>query len=377
MTGKNKNKFYSFAFKSETILWLAGLFFMIVLLAIAFTLYSQIEELFYFTILTAVIVGLIPFIINRINNYRTQKSYSEQFPQFLLDLNQLLEKNTPLKEALKELNNKFYGSLTTEVKKLSTQVYWGLTLDQAFEKMADRTKNNTISKSVFLLKELKATNMTLKEILRSIGLDLVETRKHYKKESFLKSYPLIVYGLFALFLISLLAVNLILASNLNSFTTVNQTTVDFNRLDFNNLILFFAVIQGIFTAFIVGSFARKKLIISIRNAVIISLIVFVCFQVLIPVPSTSSILTESIQFLENSENNSVTIENHVIDETITSAMLESRKITGKRIIFENHCTNCTDQRIIVSENYIQLKELTQTNLKITKQNLSYLVELMD
>lgn len=133
----------------------------------------------------------------------------ERFPSFLRDLTGYLRSGLPFHQTIL-MSSKFdYGKLSKEIKKMSNQISWGMSVDKALEQFSNRVKSS------------KRLNMTLKIIRESFlsGGDVVSTlesvadstttleESEKEKKSLLNQYVVLMYAISFMFLGIVVAIN--------------------------------------------------------------------------------------------------------------------------------------------------------------------------
>src|SRR3989344_5448259 len=102
------------------------------------------EKIFYFLIVSGMIISLAPFILSLIFESGKQKEVEERFLEFVRDLVENVKSGTPISRGIVNLKSRDYGELTPYVQKLANQISIGIPMTEAFMTFARDTKSPVI-----------------------------------------------------------------------------------------------------------------------------------------------------------------------------------------------------------------------------------------
>ncbi|MFQ6020734.1 MAG: type II secretion system F family protein [Candidatus Aenigmatarchaeota archaeon] len=153
-------------------------------------------------ILLAVIVGVIPFVLISYFDYQKIKIIEEQLPTFLLDLSETLKTGMSLPDGLKQISKTDYGKLSPEIKKINDQISWGIPLQEAMEKFANRIKKSKlVGRIIRIINEAYSSGGDIARTLESTASDLLVIKEAEKERKAITSqHVLVMYAIFYIFI---------------------------------------------------------------------------------------------------------------------------------------------------------------------------------
>lgn len=168
---------------------------------------------------TFIIAG--PQIILAYGSYRDLKEAEDRFPTFLRNLTESIRSGMPFHQSIVIASKFNYGSLTNEVKKMSNQLSWGMTLDKVLDMFAERMKK---SKRIFtatkIIRESYSSGGDEVSILESVADNLTLLGDSEKeKKSLLNQYVLMMYAISLVFIGIVVAINNLLIPIFSQSTT--------------------------------------------------------------------------------------------------------------------------------------------------------------
>lgn len=226
-------------------------------------------RLFFPLIIVAVTVAWSQFWMDFFKEQNRQKEIELKFLEFVRNLVGTVKSGIPIPRSVQQVATKDYGALTPYVKKLASQIEWGVTIDEAFLTFSDDTANPVIKRSVSIMIEAEKSGGDIAEVLDAIAGSVVDVKK-MKQERKASTYGQIVQGyiVFYIFIAIMLVLQLWLfpklagmAGNLASglgavggFVGGGGAPISLDRI-------FFALImiQGFFAGVMIGKFSEGTL----------------------------------------------------------------------------------------------------------------------
>ena len=149
-----------------------------------------------------IIVLVIPISLIRMLKYRKFKAYERVFHIFLRDLAESLQSGSTLATAIQEAEKIDYGSFSVEVKKISNQLSWNISMDKVLESFLMRVKHSKIlSRSVTIIKQSEKSGGNVAEAMGSLAENIQALRDVQEEKSvLLNQQMMIIYAIFFIFL---------------------------------------------------------------------------------------------------------------------------------------------------------------------------------
>lgn len=245
--------------KKELIIIVALIFSLILLNLLRVSVHIQV--LVYLAL-------LLPYIFKKLKEYLEEEEMENNFPIFLRDLAQYLEIGQPLPVALRSIKENNYGKrLNYEIRKMLSEMEFGLTFIEAFERVAKRTKSEKIKKTIYSIIEAERYGGDIKGLLENLSRSLEELIEIKKERiSKLKNFMLIYYGIF----ISLLA------SIVLSIYLIKRFFSEFAIPDileqFKTVAYILVFLNAIFTGLVIGKVSTGKVISGVTHSIILVVI---------------------------------------------------------------------------------------------------------
>ncbi len=203
-------------------------------------------------------------------------------PQLLNDIGEGQETGMTLLQSLNEVSNRDYGPISKELKKLVSQLSWGIDFSTAFQAFASRVGTSMTMKVSILIVEavkfggdLKTAFRSTAEFLREI-LELREERQVQLRPFFLVIYvsslifDLIVITLYRSFILPLAPPPL--ADGGVSFLRMPLTLGEFRSILFD-----MAIIEAFFGGLAAGKFGTGRALSGLKHSVLLMGVAIVVF----------------------------------------------------------------------------------------------------
>jgi len=188
----------------KKIAWVAS-----VLLAIATILFARamfggtaaFDEFVFF----AVMIAVFPPAVLSYIDYKWRKSIDEHLPDLFRSIVQAQETGMTLPQALEEASKRNYGSLTPELRKMTAQISWGMTFDEALLALGRRVNTVLMQRTVPLIIEASRSGGRVEKVFDPLG-KFVQTTLLLEKErrNQTRPYIAIIYVAFFVFLFTII-----------------------------------------------------------------------------------------------------------------------------------------------------------------------------
>ena len=181
--------------------WLSSLAAALSIALLSYLRFASIpEQLDNMLVISAVVAIFPPAIVDYLE-FRWRRAADENLPYLLRDIAEGQRTGMTLLRALEEASKRKYGPLTKELKKLITQVSWGMDLEDALDNFAKRIGTTLAKRTAILIKETARSGGNVAEIMDLAssyvkGMQLIEQ----ERASELRIYLFIVYATYFVFL---------------------------------------------------------------------------------------------------------------------------------------------------------------------------------
>ena len=185
----------------QKMLMLSGFVIFIVLLLVSFFLIEN-KIIFINVLFVGLFILVVPYSLNKYFEFKRMETMERQFPNFLRDLAEANRSGLSLFESFKITSKNNYGPLSDEIKKLSNQLSWNITLDKVLVMFRKRLgKSGTISRSILIMNQTQKSGGNTVEILNALADSIEEiTEVNDEKNSVLNQQIIMMYAIFFIFL---------------------------------------------------------------------------------------------------------------------------------------------------------------------------------
>jgi flagellar protein FlaJ len=264
-----------------------GIIFAVIVVTLSAIFINKIgEKLFYFILVISLVIASLPFVMHLMSTQGAQKEKESKFLEFIRDLVEGVRTGTPINRSIVNLQDRDYGTLSINIKKLANQVNIGIPLDSALKIFAKDAKSAVISRSVVLISEAQKAGGDIGNILESVSSSVNQTEELKKEQkaavSSLISQGYIIFLIFIVIMLvlqySILPIALdftssgtVLSSNtgLSSQETTSLSVTEENSESFSTPLLILLVVQAIFAGLIIGKISEGKIMSGVKHSFIL------------------------------------------------------------------------------------------------------------
>ena len=159
-----------------------------------------LDDAFFFTIIAAVFPPAILVYVD----YRWRKAVDEHLPDLFRSIVQAEETGMTLPQALVEASKRDYGPLTAELKKMTTQMSWGMSFEEALLGLSERVNTVLVRRTVPMVIEASHSGGHVEKIFDPMGKFIQSTLLLDKeRRAQTKPYIAIVYVAFFVFIFTI------------------------------------------------------------------------------------------------------------------------------------------------------------------------------
>jgi pilus assembly protein TadC len=227
------------------------------------------------------IVGMIlPAFILILQEMR-KSEIDKALPRVLEEISEGLMAGMTLIEAIEEASKKDYGWMSRELRILVSQMSWGVPLEQAFEKFAERIGTDMAQKTTALLLsaielggDLRTTFLSTADFLRK----MLEARDDRNEE--MRPYLTIIYTTLIVFL----AMMIMLYSSLQQMLDIKSPIlkVAMSKEQLKILLYDLAIMEGAFGGLIASKLSSGTIWPGLKHSILMLLMNTVIFMLFLP-----------------------------------------------------------------------------------------------
>jgi flagellar protein FlaJ len=183
--------------------WVASAFSAVAIILFAYTTSWGTRTFDEFVFFAAIAAIFPPTVLNYID-YRWRKAIDERLPDLFRSIVQAQETGMTLPRALEEASKRNYGQLTTELRKMNSQISWGMTFEEALLALGRRINTVLVQRTVPLIIEASHSGGHVEKVFEPMG-KFIQTTLLLDKErrNQTKPYIAIIYVAFFVFLFTI------------------------------------------------------------------------------------------------------------------------------------------------------------------------------
>lgn len=190
--------------RAKKIAWIGSSTIAVAIITIAFLIFWG-KAIFDDFVFFAVLIAVTPPAILIYVDYRWRKAVDERLPDLFRSIVQAQETGMTLPQALEEASNREYGPLTKELKKMTTQISWGMNFEDALLALGNRVRTVLMQRSVPMIIEASRSGGHVEKVFGPMG-KFVQTTLLLDKERRTQTRPYIavIYVAFGVFLFTII-----------------------------------------------------------------------------------------------------------------------------------------------------------------------------
>ena len=241
------------------------------LVGIALLLYGYInffgtstfdELVFYAAIATAIPPATLNYV-----DYRWRKAVDEHLPDLFRSVVQAQETGMTLPQALEEASKREYGPLTAELRKMTTQMSWGMTFEETVKAMARRVNTVLVQRTMPLVIEASRSGGHVEKVFEPMG-KFVQTTLMLDKERRTQTRPYIaiIYVAYFVFLFTIILLFKSFFASLEGLPLLGAAVMSPQQM--RQLFFHMTFIQGLFGGLVAGKMGEGTIYAGLKHSLI-------------------------------------------------------------------------------------------------------------
>lgn len=261
-------------------------------IAIAFTVglffvagIYQFTKFFNEIFLVAILIAITPPAISNLLYQRWMDAIEDQMPVLVRGIAESQETGITFIAAFeKVIENKMVRSpLAEEVKKLTNQMSWGLTFEEALEKFKERVSSPIVNRFCALVLEASHSGGHIRKVFTATSGFMEEMREMDKDTSSqMKPYLLIIYVAFYIFLLtSIILLGSFFAPLEGLQNLINQTAI-VGLKQFNVFYYRTMIVSAFLGGLMAGKIGERRVAGGLKHSIVMMVSGYIIFFIMIP-----------------------------------------------------------------------------------------------
>jgi flagellar protein FlaJ len=225
----------------------------------------------------ALLAVISPIALMNYVDYRWRKAVDEHLPDLFRSIVQAQEIGMTLPKALEEAANRDYGPLTPELKKMTVQISWGASFEEALLAFGRRVGTVLTQRTVPMIIEASRSGGRVEKVFDPMG-KFVQTTILLEKERKTQTRPYIAIIYVALFVFLFTIVMLFKTFFTNVEGTALLSVPTSSPADLKRIFLHLTLVQGFFSGLVAGKMGEGAISAGLKHSLIMMLLGYVALK---------------------------------------------------------------------------------------------------
>jgi flagellar protein FlaJ len=237
---------------------------------------ARFDEFVFF----AVVVAVSPPAILSYIDFKWRKAIDEHLPDLFRSIVQAQETGMTLPQALEEAAKRDYGPLTAELKKMTAQISWGMSFEEALLALGKRVNTTLMQRTVPMIIEASYSGGHVEKVFDPMG-KFIQTTLLLEKERRTQTRPYIaiIYVAFFVFLFTIILLFRSFFSTVEGLPVLGASVMapeEVQRMFFH-----MTAIQAFFGGLIAGKMGEGTINAGLKHSLIMMLCGYIALKLFI------------------------------------------------------------------------------------------------
>ncbi|MDH7477542.1 MAG: type II secretion system F family protein [Candidatus Bathyarchaeota archaeon] len=225
----------------------------------------------------AVIVAVSPPTILNYIDYKWRKAIDEHLPDLFRSIVQAQETGMTLPQALEEASKRNYGPLTAELRKMNTQISWGMTFEEALLALRKRVNTILVRRTVPLIIEASRSGGHVEKVFDPTG-KFIQTTLLLDKErrNQTRPYIAIIYVAFFVFIFTIILLFRSFFLSIEGLPTLGATVTSPEEMQ--RIFFHLAAIQAFFGGLVAGKMGEGTINAGLKHSIVMMLFGYIALK---------------------------------------------------------------------------------------------------
>ena len=227
---------------------------------------GALDNFIFFSILLA----LTPFAILDYIDYTWRKNVDAQLPELFRSIVQAQETGMTLPQAIEEAAKREYGPLTGELRKMTVQISWGASFEEALHAFGRRVGTVLTLRTVPMIIEAGRSGGHVEKVFEPMG-SFIQTTLLMEKERKAQTRPYIaiIYVALFVFLFTIAILFKTFFTGVDGLSLFN--TASGSAADLKAIFLHLSLVQGFFGGLVAGKMGEGSISSGLKHSVVMML----------------------------------------------------------------------------------------------------------
>jgi flagellar protein FlaJ len=237
---------------------------------------AELDEFVFFGFLA----GVSPIALVNYVEYRWRKMIDEHLPDLFRSIVQAQETGMTLPKALEEAAERDYGPLTPELKKMTVQISWGASFEEALLAFGRRVGTVLTLRIVPMIIEASRSGGHVEKVFNPMG-KFIQTTILLEKERKTQTRPYIaiIYVALFVFLFTIVILFKTFFTGVDGMALFSMPSSSIENL--RRIFLHLTLVQGFFSGLVAGKMGEGSVSAGLKHSLIMMLVGYVVLKFLL------------------------------------------------------------------------------------------------
>jgi flagellar protein FlaJ len=262
--------------KIKKTVWVTSVAVAVAIILFDVLVYSG-SVLFDDMIFFAAIAGVTPPALISYIDYKWRRAIDEHLPDLFRSIVQAQETGMTLVQALQNAAKRNYGPLTAELKKMNTQISWGMPFEQALLNMGKRVNTVLVQRTVPMIIEASRSGGRVEKVFDPMG-KFIQTTLMLDKERRTQTRPYIaiIYVAFFVFLFTIILLFRSFFTNMNGLSQLATAAIPSSEMQ--RIFFRMTSIQAFFGGLVAGKMGDGTVTAGLKHSLILMLAGYIALK---------------------------------------------------------------------------------------------------
>jgi archaeal flagellar protein FlaJ len=237
---------------------------------------AALDDFVFFGLLAVISpISLLNYV-----DYRWRKAVDEHLPDLFRSIVQAQETGMTLPQALEEASKRDYGPLTAELRKLNTQMSWGMSFEEALLTFRKRVDTVLVQRTVPMIIEASRSGGHVEKVFDPMG-KFIQTTLLLDKERRTQTRPYIaiIYVAFFVFLFTIILLFKSFFVSIEQLPTLGTAMIATE--DMRLMFFHMTAIQGFFGGLIAGKMGEGTINAGLKHCLVLMICGYVALKLFV------------------------------------------------------------------------------------------------
>jgi flagellar protein FlaJ len=235
--------------------------------------------------LIALLIAVTPSAILDYLHHKWLEAIEDQTPTLVRGISESQETGVTLVQALDSVveNKLVTGPLADEVQKLTTQMSWGLSFEDALERFRNRINSPIVNRFCALVLEASRSGGQIKNVFKATSGFMEEMREiDQETTSQMKPYIIIIYAAFLVFIFVSIILIVSFFEPLEGLEHILSPTSLVGARQFKDFFYRTMLVSGFMGGLMAGKISGRRVLGGLKHSIIQMVVGYIAFYILIP-----------------------------------------------------------------------------------------------